>query len=249
MSCQFQKKETKIANSIEIEVETPKTEHIKDDLGLDSLKLGINYIPKGSYEVIKEQIRKDRLYFKREYQNNKSRIIDSASVYLYSKLVNELVPHWYGTPWDFNGYTNIPKKGEIACGYFVSTTLKHLGFNLNRYKMAQQGGLNEAKALQARKKLKIYSNLSFNDLKSKVNEVYTNGVYFVGLDNHVGYLIVKDKELYFLHSSYYEDRVLIELAKTSPCFSSNLYVFSEITSNKTLVKKWIFNEKLIIPTQ
>jgi len=159
-----------------------------------------------------------------------------------------IVPHWYGTPWEFSGHTNIPNDGEIACGYFVSTTLKHLDFKLNRYKMAQQAGLNEAIALQPRNKLKIYSSLTYKALKEKLNTVYKDGIYFVGLDNHVGYILIKDKEIYFLHSSYCDNKVVIELAETSPCFQSNLYVFAEITTNKALIKKWIFGEQLVIPT-
>ena len=50
-------------------------------------------------------------------------------------LLNAIIPHWYGTPWDFNGHTSIPNQGEIACGYFVSTTLRDIGLKLNRFKM------------------------------------------------------------------------------------------------------------------
>lgn len=192
-------------------------------------------------------LKTDKSYFKNLYQTNRNTAIDSASTYLYSKLINEIVPHWYGTEWDFNGYTNTPNDGLIACGYFVSTTLKHLGFNLNRYKMAQQAGLIEARMLQPKTELKIYSGLSFQDLKAKVNSVYTDGIYFLGLDNHVGYVLIKDKTLYFLHSSYCDDKVVIELAETSACFASNIYVFAEVTTNKTLVTNWIFNTPLIVP--
>jgi hypothetical protein len=192
-------------------------------------------------------LKTDKTYFKNLYQTNRNTAIDSASTYLYSKLINEIIPHWYGTEWDFNGYTNTPNDGLIACGYFVSTTLKHLGFNLNRYKMAQAAGLNEAKLLQSKSELKIYSGLTFKELETKVNSVYTDGIYFVGLDNHVGYVLIKDKTLYFLHSSYCDDKVVIELAETSACFASNIYVFAEVTTNKTLVTNWIFNTPLIVP--
>ena len=221
---------------------------LEEERSLDSLKLNINFKPKGDYITLTNKIKSHKAYFNNLYQTNKEKAIDSASNYLYSKLLNDVVPHWYNTPWDFNGHTNIPNDGEIACGYFVSTTLKHLGFNLNRYKMAQAAGLNEAKLLQVKSKLKTYSGLTFKKLKEKVNRVYTNGIYFVGLDNHVGYVLIKDKELYFLHSSYCDNKVVIELAETSACFSSNIYVFAEITSNKELVKSWILSEWLVMPT-
>jgi len=204
----------------------------KKIITLDTLKLNINFKAKGSYASIKNKISLD----------------DSASNYLYHKLVNSIIPHWYETPWDFNGHTNTPNTGEIACGYFVSTSLKHLDFKLNRYKMAQQAGLNIAKALQEKSKLKVYSNKSFKTLKSLLNEAYSDGIYFVGLDNHVGYVLIKEQEIYFLHSSYCDNKVVIELAEKSPCFRSNLYVFAEITTNNTLIEQWILDDTIEIPT-
>ncbi|MBC3758228.1 hypothetical protein H7U19_07425 [Hyunsoonleella sp. SJ7] len=215
---------------------------------LDSLKLGINFNKTGDYAVLKTNILSKRAGFRELYIEAPDKAIDSASNFLYNELLNNLVPHWYGTGWDFNGHTNTPNEGHIACGYFVSTTLKHLGFNLNRYKMAQQAGLIEALVLQAKNELKQFSNVTFNDLKRKLNMIYDDGIYFVGLDNHVGYILIKDHELYFLHSSYYDDKVIIELAETSPCFISKYYVFAEITTNKDLMRKWILNERLIIPS-
>jgi hypothetical protein len=214
---------------------------------IDSVKLGINFTPKENYNTIKQTIAADRSYFATQLQQNKQKVIDSAAAYLHDKLLNEIVPHWYGTTWDFNGHTNKPNDGEIACGYFVSTTLKHLGFRLNRYKMAQQAGLNEALTLQAKNDLKIYRNISQEQLKKKLNDVYTDGIYFVGLSNHVGYVLIKHSELYFLHASYCDDKVVIEKATTSPCFQSDIYVFAEIFTNENLIQKWI--QQTTIPVQ
>ncbi|WP_296384536.1 hypothetical protein [Winogradskyella sp.] len=246
--CNTKREKEIVVTEVENTISKTITEEIAGELLLDSLKLNINFKPKGNYNSITHKIKTDRSYFKSAHQVNSTKAIDSASKYLYSKLINDIVPHWYETPWDFNGHTNSPKNGEIACGYFVSTTLKHLGFNLNRYKMAQAAGLNEAKLLQTRANLKIFSNVTFEQLKDKVNKAYSNGIYFVGLDNHVGYVLIKNKELYFLHSSYCDDKVVIELAENAPCFSSNLYVFAEITTNKKLVKSWVFSERLSIPS-
>ncbi len=245
-SCKSPENKKIIANTQSIDEIHANVIDNKDKL-IDSSKLEINFIPKRNYNLIKNELKAGKIYFKNLLALNKEKAIDSASTYLYSKLINEIIPHWYGTPWDFNGHTNIPNEGEIACGYFVSTTLKHLGFNLNRYKMAQQAGLLEARVLQEKSKLKIYSNLSFKVLKVKLNKVYKDGIYFVGLDNHVGYLLLKEKELYFLHSSYYDGKVMIELAKASPCFTSDIYVFAEITTNRKLLKHWILNDSLLVP--
>jgi len=51
----------------------------------------------------------------------KSRIIEGSLQELERYLVEEIFPAWSGTPWDFNGISQTPGEGEIACGYFVSS--------------------------------------------------------------------------------------------------------------------------------
>lgn len=212
----------------------------------DSMALGINYKPKRNYNQLLQSIKNKRESYKKLYEQSSNKAIDSVCSYFTTIMLNDVIPHWYGTPWTFEGHTNIPNQGEIACGYFVSTTLKHFGFNLNRYKLAQQGGTNEALSLQPNKKLSTYRNLSFPDLKKELLSSFQEGLYFVGLSNHVGYLLIKNKELYFIHSSYYENRVMIEPAELSYCFQSDIYVFAELSTNRGLMKKWLFNETIPI---
>ncbi|WP_346883237.1 hypothetical protein [uncultured Algibacter sp.] len=124
-NCKHQKEEKQIIAKIEV-----SDTHIKVDINnkaIDSSKLHINFKKAGDYNVLKNSIKSDRVYFKQWFESNPEKAIDSASHYIYSKLINDIVPHWYGTTWDFNGHTNIPNQGDIACGYFVSTTLKHIG--------------------------------------------------------------------------------------------------------------------------
>ena len=83
-------------------------------------------------------------------------------------------------------------------------------------------------------------------LNEELNKAYNDGLYFVGLSNHVGYLVIRNKEIYFLHSSYCDNKVLIEKALTSSCFQSDIYVIAEISSNKKLIEKWITNTEIPI---
>lgn len=212
---------------------------------IDSIKLGINYKPKGNYSTLLNQIQQQRNKFKASYSSNPEVTIDSVAHYFTNTLLNDIIPHWYHTTWAFEGHTNIPNDGEIACGYFVSTTLKHFGFNLNRYKMAQQAGLNEALSLQKKSELNTFRNITYTSLKEKLLKE-PEGLYFVGLSNHVGYLLIKGNELYFIHSSYCDYEVIIELAEHSYCFESDIYVVASLSNNKPLLKKWLFNEHIPI---
>lgn len=166
---------------------------------------------------------------------------------LENYLLNMIIPHWYGTPWDFNGYTAIPQKGEIACGYFVSTTLLHAGFKLNRYKLAQQAGLYEAKTLAITEENYevIYGK---EKLKRALKERYKDGLYFVGLDNHVGYLYLKSGKVFFIHSNYIEDKVMIEEAMNAQAFQSGVYVIAHISTNEQLLDKWRRNQTVSVVT-
>jgi len=202
-----------------------------------------------SYKDCLLTIEKSRIDFKNQYsQGNsekKQEVLDSVSIYLENTIVETIIPYWYGTPWDFNGHTNVPNQGEIACGYLVSTTLKHVGFNLNRYKFAQQPAMSEAKTLQSTP-LKIYRNKSKSELVSKVLSELQDGLYLVGLDNHVGYLQIKNKEVFFIHANYCTNKVEKEQAETSACFTSSIYALGEISTNKELLKKWILGTTIPI---
>lgn len=220
LSCQSQIEERAqpVANDSIEEVE------FVDPSVIDSVALGLNFSPKGTYNAAKQRVRAQKV------SANSGKDFENY-------LLNEIIPHWYGTEWDFNGYTAIPNQGEIACGYFVSTTLLHMGVNVNRYKMAQQAGLYEAQTLALNED--NYRTIRGQDsLNVILKRDYQDGIYFVGLDNHVGYLYIKDQIPYFIHSNYIEDKVMIEKAVYSPAFVSNVYVIAEISTNEELMYKW-----------
>lgn len=201
----------------------------KDSTSIDTSALSIHLTPTGSYVQAKENVRKSR-----QTKNSKE---DFENF-----LLNEIIPHWYGTEWDFNGYTAIPNQGVIACGYFVSTTLEHVGVVINRYHLAQQGGLNEAKSL-AIADSNYFTVYGIDNLLERMKS-YDDAIYFVGLDNHVGYLYKEAGELYFIHSNYIEDRVMIQKAQYAQAFQSNIYVVAELSTNEALLEKWRKGERV-----
>lgn len=195
-----------------------------DSTQIDSSAIGIVFNPSGTYTNAKLKVK------------NGMKTASSGKDFEHY-LVNEIIPHWYGTEWDFNGYTSVPNQGVIACGYFVSTTLLHMGINIDRYKMAQQAGLHEAQTLAI-----IDDNYrtiyGIDSLMSILKREYDDGIYFVGLDNHVGYLYIKDQIPYFIHSNYIDDKVMIQKAFYAPAFASGIYVIAEISTNEELLERW-----------
>lgn len=78
-----------------------------------------------------------------------------------------------------------------------------------------------------------------------MRSIYPEGLYFVGLDNHVGYLYKTGSQLYFIHSSYLlRLGVTIECAADSYAFNSSSYFITPISEDEGLVKKWLLGEEV-----
>ncbi len=218
------------------------------EVELDSILCGLNFLPGKNYKTERSEIDKIRNELSQKYFNSSNageqkELLDSVAKTFTKVLLNDLIPYWYGTVWDFEGYTSVPNSGTIACGYFVSTTLRDMGLNLNRYKLAQQNPENEARsiAINLNEVIELTEDIITEELKS-----LENGVYFVGLDNHVGYLYINEDNAYFIHSNYIEGQVMIENMENSEAFYGENYYLSKITGNKDLMEKWLTGEEIQI---
>lgn len=218
----------------------------------DASKLSINLIPKGAYKKVRENVGLTRQQLRNKFIN-RVHPVDSlyviAGKVLEESVVNKLIPFWYGTQWDFNGYSHIPKSGVIACGYFVSTVLLHAGFSLNRYTLAQQAPYFEAVSLQLTDSIRIYKK-GFTDFYQNFKKENDEGLYFAGLDNHVGFLLYRNDHLIFIHSSYTPPFcVTIEPADHSAAFTAvRTYYIAEISNNRKLIDRWLNGEKIPVRT-
>jgi hypothetical protein len=174
---------------------------------------------------------------------------DSLSALFTALLVHEIIPRWYGTPWDFNGYTAVPNQGVIACGYFVSTTLLHMGINVNRYKMAQQLPIHEAQTVACGTEVMEVSNNTVEENITELDSLARNGIYFLGLDgSHVGYLLKHNDQLFLIHANYIGDSgVTIEPIAESLAFSGfRRFYLAEISTNPILMEKWISGAAVLV---
>lgn len=201
-------------------------------------------VPAQSYAQTKTEIATQRLLLAQAYQNSKISL-DSVGRYFEQALLNQIIPYWYGTAWTFEGHTNIPNQGTIACGYFVSTTLKHMGVNLNRYKLAQQWPKHEAKSLDT---AMILVEGNCEELLQEMQE----GIYFIGLDaSHVGYLLKRQNHLFFIHSNYSSPtEVVIEDAAFSEVFMSyRSFYLAKLSANNSLMEAWLSKERLSVVTE
>jgi len=200
-----------------------------------------------SYNFIKKSIREN----KQKWQQEKLKT-DSLSQLFKNALLHRIIPFWEGTEWSFEGHTSTPRKGQIACGYFISTTLKHAGLYLNRYKLAQQNPKNEAISLALNTKVIEIAEASTSQNIAKINKILKEGIHFIGFDqSHVGYILKEKGELYLIHSNYINSKgvELEEIEKSSVFSSYDKFYIAEISTNEKLLKNWIANTEIEIMTR
>ena len=157
---------------------------------------------------------------------------------------DSLFPYWYDTDWDFNGTTEVPGTGSIACGYFVTTVLRDAGVNINRVKLACCASEEMIKALVAEKYIQRFSNIPIKDFVKAVKKS-GDGVYVVGLDNHTGFIICKKGDVRFIHSGGgIPSRVVNQDPVHSKLIANSKYrVIGKLSSSDSFLEKWLAGEK------
>lgn len=174
--------------------------------------------------------------------------LDSVRSAFTDALLNEIIPFWYGTKWSFEGHTVVPKQGEIACGYFVSTTLLDVGMRLNRFKLAQQSPVDEAKMLSLGGVIFAVSRAAADSFGLVFQKNFHDGLYFAGLGgSHVGFLLKKKDSLWFIHSNYTSPaEVVAQPISTSVFIGFDEYFIADLTYNDRLLEHWLAGKELVL---
>jgi len=233
-SCQTGNKEAEKPNPLEKDQDTiALTNQEIIPPSFDSIKHLENY------QKLKRQIARDRNQIKNRDDLSEERKWTLAEKYMSKTLVDSIFPYWLGTKWDFNGYTEKPRVGEVACGYFVSTTLRDLGISLNRFRVAQKGAADIVKELCDPESIESISSLE--KLVDFLETIREEEILVVGLDFHVGFIFKKQEHYYFAHSNYINQKgVEIELLQNSTALrNTNLYVVGSLTQNKKILRDWL----------
>jgi len=169
---------------------------------------------------------------KPDYKKAKSQFV--------ANITKKIFPYWHGAKWDFNGTTKIPGEGAIACGYFVTTTLEHMGVPINRVKMAQCASEEMIQSLTTKKNIHHLSNIPLKEFEKRLKK-FGNGLYIIGLDNHTGYIFLSDNGNFFIHSTgWFPFKVVKDKLSESRLIGKSKYrVVGKISDDETFLKKWL----------
>lgn len=197
------------------------------------------YYSNSDYNDLLVQIKDKQDSLKIEYQtaktdSEKKKVLAKAQR-TFEKSFKEVCKYWYGTPWSYSGTSEIPGRGKIACGYFVTTILRDLGYPIDRIKMAQAASETLIRNTVDKKFIKVRVKKDFGDFMDEV-EGMGDGVYILGLDTHTGFLFVQGNSTRFVHSS----SGVLKGVRNQVAFSSNTIRKSKYrVVGKIQVEKWL----------
>ena len=159
-------------------------------------------------------------------------------------LLPAMMRCWLGTPWDFNGTAECPGDGKIACGYFVATVLRDAGFRIDRYRLAKQPSQKILRTFLPRKAMHLRAGVSYKSFAAEIRKAEP-GIYIVGLDTHVGFLVVpKNGAFHFIHSSASAPRCVVEepQTKATALARSHYRVFGNLTADPEVLRQWLLEK-------
>ena len=203
------------------------------------------------YPKLTQEIDRVRACLKKRYRKIRSkrqrmRFLQEVRVISRGLLEEAVFPVWLGTTWGFYGTAEEPHKGKVACGYFVVNTLRGLGFRFPENHIARTRVGNKRifdfaklpagrmiRKLAHRTDIKAFSRKPIASLLPSLQKL-GEGIYILGLDFHVGFILYDGKKAYFWHSSYEGDGKIgwvkrERLVRSTVAGSSKYRVFGKLS--------------------
>jgi hypothetical protein len=158
-----------------------------------------------------------------------------------------------GTPWGLgrNSTSTRPHQDgmTVGCSYFVTSVLLNAGLRLdNRYRFAQAPALHIQRSLAPRRAdLHRFLSIPAADLRDRIARL-GNGLYVIGLNNHVGFVVVNGGEVRFVHASYTEpqnvrDEALVSSAAIAASRKAGYFV-TPVFQDDRLIDYWLTGKKV-----
>jgi hypothetical protein len=185
----------------------------------------------------------------KKYPRRRAKVLAASREYLLATIKEKIVPAWLGTNWSFHGISEKPGEGEIACGYFVSTVLRDAGFKFHRNRLGQQTSPYILQTFLPKAKAQTSAGLTIDQFLEKIRPE-GDGLYIVGLDTHVGFLLLEKGQESFIHSSYYQRNKFVVAENprgANPLADSKWRMAGKILDD-AMVEKWIRGQEFRVVT-
>ncbi|MBH23021.1 MAG: hypothetical protein CMH57_00910 [Myxococcales bacterium] len=205
------------------------------------------------YEAALQAIEAQRQRLARRYAEAKGerqkRAIRAEARGVVTRAITETIfPAWMGTPWGLGRNSTATRPHQegmvVGCSYFVTSVLQNAGLKLsNRYTFAQAPALHIQRSLApARADLHRFLSIPPSQLEAKLRKL-SDGLYVIGLVNHVGFVVIRGDEVRIVHSSFTGERdVADEALAEAPAVAASQeagYFVTPLFQDDRLIAFWL----------
>ncbi|HVI00732.1 MAG TPA: hypothetical protein VM869_18570 [Enhygromyxa sp.] len=186
--------------------------------------------------------------YKQASTAEQAKIRAQARELLEDTIIEEVFPAWLGMPWGMGSDSTATRPHEpgmkVGCSYFVTSVLLAVGVELeNRFTFAQAPAIHIQRSLAPDEdSLHRYFSIPAEQLRDRIAAL-GDGLYIIGLDTHVGFVVVRDGEVRFVHASYTGARVVSdELLVESVAIANSRpkgYFVTPLFQDGRLVDLWL----------
>ena len=185
-------------------------------------------------------------------------IREEARRFVVDTLVTQVFPAWMGMPSGGGPQATASLPHEpgmyISCSYFLTAALQNAGLVLeSRARFSQApAAWSERALLPPGGQIHRYGNLSAEELEQRLVGL-GEGLYVVGLNIHVGFIVVRDGHAWFVHSSYTPPGTVVNEPLTSS-MAIDLsrrkgYWVSPLFQDDRIVELWLRHQPVPAPPQ
>lgn len=204
-----------------------------------------------TYAVLISELKRWRLDLAKRHAAAKTeaerKIVLQDTRVILETVLPAMMRCWLGTPWDFNGTAAKPGEGRVACGYFVATVLKDAGFQLDRYRLAQQPSENILRSFLPKDSCNLTIGQKYRNFAASLEKSET-GVYLIGLDTHVAFLVVEAEGFRMIHASGSRPWCVVDEARDEAHVleKSNWRMIGNLTKDARLLKRWLLEDEISV---
>jgi hypothetical protein len=185
-------------------------------------------------------------------------IRDEARRFVVATLVSQIFPAWMGMPSGGGPQATASLPHEpgmyISCSYFLTAALQNAGLVLEsrtRFAQAPAAWIERA-LLPPGGQIHRYGNLSPAELEARLVGL-GEGLYVVGLNIHVGFIVVGGGHAFFVHSSYTPPGTVVnEPVASSMAIALSRragYWVSPLFQDDRIVEMWLRRQPVPAPPQ
>lgn len=201
------------------------------------------------YEVLVDELKRWREQLTVQYRKARTdaerAAVEQDARVILELFMPEMMRCWLGTGYDFNGVAEKPGIGRVACGYYVSTVIRDSGFKVNRYKLAQQPSENILRTFVQSENCLLRVGYDYEKYVDWV-EAKEPGIYLIGLDTHVGFIVNEGGKMKFMHSSGVRHAGVVEELRDDAVAlrGSRWRMLGHFSGDPKVLRMWLSGEKV-----